>query len=57
MVPYVHSLSMSRALEGAGKTMQLLTLDGEDHWLSRETTRVQTLEASVAWVQKYNPAP
>ena len=57
VVPYVHSLSMSRALEGAGKTMQLLTLDGEDHWLSRETTRVQTLEASVAWVQKYNPAP
>jgi dipeptidyl aminopeptidase/acylaminoacyl peptidase len=56
VVPYVHSFTMNDALQKAGKTSQLVTLEGEDHWLSRETTRVQTLEASVGWVEKYNPA-
>jgi len=55
VVPFVHSLTMSDALTKAGKTGQLIALDSEDHFLSREVTRVQTLEASVNWVEKYNP--
>lgn len=55
VVPFVHSLTMNDALAKAGKTTQLIAMDGEDHFLSREVTRVQTLEASVNWVEKYNP--
>ncbi len=56
VVPYVHSSTMQGALRAAGKTVEFVTLDSEDHWLSHEKTRRQTLEASVAFVEKYNPA-
>jgi hypothetical protein len=36
--------------------MGLVGLPGEDHHLSRETTRQAMLNAAVAFVQKYNPA-
>jgi dipeptidyl aminopeptidase/acylaminoacyl peptidase len=39
------SRSMERALRGAGKTVQLVELEGEDHWLSEATTRLETLRA------------
>jgi pimeloyl-ACP methyl ester carboxylesterase len=39
------SQTMARALRSAGKTVQLVELEGEDHWLSRGITRLQTLEA------------
>ena len=39
------SRAMERALRDAGKTVQLVELDSEDHWLSDATTRLQTLEA------------
>jgi dipeptidyl aminopeptidase/acylaminoacyl peptidase len=55
-VPLVHSLAMRDALQKAHKTVELVITPGEDHFLSREATRVQTLEASVGWVEKYNPA-
>jgi dipeptidyl aminopeptidase/acylaminoacyl peptidase len=55
-VPIVNSLSMKSALELARKPVEMVTLTGEDHFLSREASRVQTLEASVAFVEKYNPA-
>jgi dipeptidyl aminopeptidase/acylaminoacyl peptidase len=57
VVPFVNSLTMQTFLAKAGKTSELLPLEGEDHWWSHEKTRVQILEASVAFVQKYNPAP
>jgi dipeptidyl aminopeptidase/acylaminoacyl peptidase len=56
VVPFVNSASMDGALTTAGKTVEFIPTEGEDHWLSREKTRVQTLEASVAFVEKYNPA-
>lgn len=55
VVPFVHSESMARALEAAGKSVEFLATDGEDHWLSREKTRVQTLQASLAFVEAHNP--
>ncbi len=56
VVPYVQSVAMQRALKAAGKPVELITLAGEDHWLSREQTRTQMLKAAVAFVQQHNPA-
>jgi cephalosporin-C deacetylase-like acetyl esterase len=39
------SRNMERALREAGKPVELVELEGEDHWLSDATTRLQTLEA------------
>jgi dipeptidyl aminopeptidase/acylaminoacyl peptidase len=39
------SRRMERALRDAGKTVRLVELDSEDHWLSYATTRLQTLNA------------
>ncbi len=55
VVPFVHSDKMNAALQRAGKTSELLALDGEDHWWSLEKTRIQILQASVGFVEKYNP--
>lgn len=56
VVPYSHSWKMADALKDAGKPYELVTLDGEDHWLSRSETRKQMLEASVRFVETHNPA-
>ena len=39
------SKKMERELRAAGKTVQLVELEGEDHWLSEADTRLETLEA------------
>lgn len=56
VVPYDQSTTMASALRSAGKPYEMVTMDNEDHWLSREATRVQMLTAAVAFVQKHNPA-
>ena len=45
---------MAEALRGAGKPVEVLQLPAEDHWLSKAATRTAMLEASVAFVEKYN---
>jgi len=45
VVPIGQSRDMERALRAAGKTVQLVELEGEDHWLSDAPTRLQTLAA------------
>jgi dipeptidyl aminopeptidase/acylaminoacyl peptidase len=47
---------MASALKRAGKPVELVELDAEDHWLSRSATRLQMLKSMVAFVEKYNPA-
>ena len=47
------SQAMARALRAAGKTVQLIELEGEDHWLSRAVTRLQTLEALDAFLAQH----
>ena len=47
---------MADALKDAGKPYRLIDLGEEDHWLSRSTTRMQMLEATMAFVQQHNPA-
>jgi dipeptidyl aminopeptidase/acylaminoacyl peptidase len=41
VVPYEQSDVMADALKHAGKTVELVTLKHEDHWLSRSATRQQ----------------
>jgi dipeptidyl aminopeptidase/acylaminoacyl peptidase len=55
VVPYQQSAEMHRALERAGKPVQLVTLPAEDHWLSRGTTRLQMLKSAVAFLETHNP--
>jgi dienelactone hydrolase len=55
VVPFSHSAGMERALRSAGKPVELVTLREEDHWLSREPTRVQTMQAAVTFIERHNP--
>jgi dipeptidyl aminopeptidase/acylaminoacyl peptidase len=45
------SRTMERELKKAGKPVELIMLDGEDHWLSRGETRTAMLKAAVAFVE------
>ena len=56
VVPYEQSSGMAGALRRAGKRVELVTLDGGDHWLSDEASRAAMLSAAVAFVERYNPA-
>lgn len=54
-VPIEQSRAMEKALKTAGKPVDFLQLEGEDHWLSREETRLAMLRAAVAFVERHNP--
>jgi dipeptidyl aminopeptidase/acylaminoacyl peptidase len=56
VVPYKQSAVMADALKDAEKTYEFLALAGEDHWLSKNETRLKMLQATVAFVEKHNPA-
>jgi dipeptidyl aminopeptidase/acylaminoacyl peptidase len=55
VVPYEQSEVMASALKRAGKSVEFVTLKHEDHWLSRSATRLQMLEATVAFLKTNNP--
>ncbi|WP_332766540.1 alpha/beta hydrolase family protein [Phenylobacterium sp.] len=55
VVPFQQSRLMNDALIKAGKSVQLVSLPGEDHWLSRGETRLAMLNAVVAFLEKHNP--
>jgi dipeptidyl aminopeptidase/acylaminoacyl peptidase len=55
VVRYSQSAAMEKALRKADKPVQLITLDGEDHWLSKSATRLAMLEAAIAFVEQHNP--
>jgi dipeptidyl aminopeptidase/acylaminoacyl peptidase len=44
VVPITQSRTMERSLAAAGKSVRLVELEGEDHWLSSPRTRLQTLQ-------------
>jgi dipeptidyl aminopeptidase/acylaminoacyl peptidase len=46
---------MKDALRRAGKSVEMVTLAHEDHWLSRSQTRRQMLEESVRFLRQHNP--
>ncbi len=47
VVPFAQSKAMAAALNKAGHPATLVTLPGEDHWLSRGVTRTAMLRATV----------
>lgn len=55
IVPYVQSTLMADAMKKAGKPVELVTLAGEDHNLSRGATRLQMLTSMVEFLEKNNP--
>jgi acetyl esterase/lipase len=55
VVAYAQSTAMAAALRAAGKPVELVTLPGEDHWLSRGETRLAMLEAAVRFILANNP--
>ena len=55
VVPIDQSERMADALKRARKPVELVELDGEDHWLSHSKTRLQMLEATVKFLEANNP--
>jgi dipeptidyl aminopeptidase/acylaminoacyl peptidase len=55
VVPYSQSEAMAEALQRAGKSVQLVTLPHEDHWLSHSATREQMLDAIVSFLESNDP--
>jgi dienelactone hydrolase len=56
VVPYKQSQVMADALKDAGKPYEMVTLAGEDHWLSQAETRKKMLSETMRFVEKNNPA-
>jgi dipeptidyl aminopeptidase/acylaminoacyl peptidase len=55
-VPVTVSRTFAEAMKKAGKTAEVVELDGADHFLWDSQTRIATLKASVAFVERNNPA-
>lgn len=55
VVPIEQSRLMAAALRDAGKPVELIELDGEDHWLSRSDTRLRTLTEMIDFLMEHNP--
>ncbi len=55
VVPIAQSRDMADALRKAGKQVEFVELENEDHWLSRSETRLQMLEATVKFLEANNP--
>ena len=55
VVPFEQSQNMADALKAAGKPVELVTLAGENHYLTKAATRTQTLEALDAFLAKNLP--
>jgi dipeptidyl aminopeptidase/acylaminoacyl peptidase len=55
VVPFEQSDVMESALKHAGKSVELVTMKHEDHWLSHGDTRLQMLEACVTFLKTNNP--
>ena len=55
VVQFKQSKVMYDAMKQAGKDVEMVTLKNEDHWLSRSETRLQMLQALVAFLRAHNP--
>jgi dipeptidyl aminopeptidase/acylaminoacyl peptidase len=55
VVPFEQSQLMFDALKKNQRDVELVTLKQEDHWLSHGKTRLQMLEATLAFLRAHNP--
>jgi len=53
VVYYSQSSAMYRSLKRHDKPVELVKLEGEDHYLSRSETRLQTLESVLGFIDKH----
>jgi len=53
VVPIQQSQEMASALTALGKPVTLIKLQGEDHWLSKATTRLEVLEDTDRFLRQY----
>jgi len=56
VVPVDQSKRMLKAMNRAGKDVELIYLNGEDHWLSTSQSRLALLEKVSGFLDKHNPA-
>jgi dipeptidyl aminopeptidase/acylaminoacyl peptidase len=54
-VPFKQSQTLADLMKRAGKSVELIELDGADHWMLDAATRTAVLESSVAFVERHNP--
>ena len=47
------STRMYRALRKAGKDVTFIKLQGEDHWLTKEETRIEALQATAEFIEQH----
>lgn len=52
VVKFSQALRMEKSLKRSGKAVKLITLNGEDHFLSKSATRLQTIEEEIAFVDQ-----
>ena len=55
VVPIKQMDIMADAMRRAGKPVEVVRLDGEDHNLSRGATRTKMLQETIAFIEKHNP--
>jgi dipeptidyl aminopeptidase/acylaminoacyl peptidase len=55
VVDFEQSTVMFDAMRHAKKDVEFVSLQHEDHWLSRSETRLQMLATSVAFLRAHNP--
>lgn len=55
VVPFSHSAKMADGLRDAGKPVEFIELEGEDHYLSNSATRKRMLQATVDFIERHNP--
>lgn len=55
VIPFEQTEAMYRAMRDANKQVELVALKEEDHWLSRSETRLEMLQAVVAFLRANNP--
>ncbi|MBY0420852.1 MAG: S9 family peptidase, partial [Parvularculaceae bacterium] len=53
VVPLEQSAKMRDALKGAGKDVEYVVLDGEDHWLSVASSRTEMLKRSIDFIDRH----
>lgn len=53
VVPIGQSMIMRDALEAANKPHEFISLDGEDHWLSKGKSRVEMLTHSIRFIDTH----
>jgi dipeptidyl aminopeptidase/acylaminoacyl peptidase len=53
VVPIRQSKRMYRALTDMRKQVEFVQLDGEDHWLSKANTRLETLRVVAEFIDKH----